>query len=427
MKQAMAEMSKQHYLDAKRLKEMTVAAAAAGVNLGGSTHPAAAPRSLTPPPRFRQETPPASPHGVAGGTFMMVDTKPSRSRQNSQQGSLQPAGSGDARDISPGPLPRGLTVATGRESLAAGPAAATPDSSAAQAELTKLRGEHTRLQAASAALEQEVARLNAQAQASEGLQKELQQLKEQQAAEKRRETKATAAAAGGAAVGVAGAAAAAAAAAELEALRNEHSRVRALAESLEDEVAQLRGSAQQLQEAQAQLEDLQAEHASIKTAFATTQQQLEKLRQQQLDSRSVRSGSEFQDAAEDFDSGSSQGGSPMPAYKLQIQVHQLERQLVEQASKTQEEASRRQKLVRGAGVQALQILGGRSTACAGQLIWCLFQLQDCPNHIHTRQITTRFTMHVACKVMTPAVVAHGLLKRQLWCAANRVEPASCNT
>jgi hypothetical protein len=52
------------------------------------------------------------------------------------------------------------------------------------------------------------------------------------------------------------------------------------------------------------------------------------------------------DAAEDFDS-SSQGGSPMPAYKLQIQIHQLERQLVEQVTKTQEEANKWQKLVRG--------------------------------------------------------------------------------
>jgi predicted nucleic acid-binding Zn-ribbon protein len=331
VKQAMAEMSKQHYLDAKRLKEMTAVAAAAEV---GAAHPAAAGRSVTPPPRFRHEgTPPGSPHG--GGMFSMIDTKPSRSRRQSRA-----SDSNDLRDLGPGP--KGLTIATGREppaSRSVSASAATSEGAAASAELTKLRTEHSRLQLAAAALEQEVSRLKAQAVRTEGLEKELQQLKEQHAKDSK---KAVAAAAAGAA---GGAAAAAAAAAELNVLRDEHSRVRALAESLEEEVAQLRDASAQLQESQQQLEDLQAEHANIKAAFSTTQAQLEKLRQQQLDNRSVMSGSEFMDAAEDFES-SSQGGSPMPAYKLQIQIHQLERQLVEQVTKTQEEANKRQKLVR---------------------------------------------------------------------------------
>jgi hypothetical protein len=38
-------------------------------------------------------------------------------------------------------------------------------------------------------------------------------------------------------------------------------------------------------------------------------------------------------------------GSPVPAYKLQIQIHQLERQLAEQAAKTQEEVAKREVLV----------------------------------------------------------------------------------
>jgi hypothetical protein len=360
VKQAMAEMSKQHYLDAKRLKEMTAVAAAAEA---GAAHPTATGRSVTPPPRFRYEgTPPASPH--AGGIVSMVDTKPSARRHS------RASDSAELREFS-----RGLTISTSREHSATGkPAGTTPATAtaaapegdraaaaAADAELAKLRAEHSRLQSASAALEQEVARLKAQAARSEGLEREVQQLKEQHAKDSKQ-----AAAAAAAAVGVAGgAAAAAAAAAELDALRDEHSRVRALAESLEEEVAQLREASQQLQESQAQLEDLRSEHASVKAAFATTQAQLEKMRQQQLDSRSVRSGSEFQDAAEDFESSSSQGGSPMPAYKLQIQVHQLERQLVEQASKTQEEATKRQKLVRRTAwpVELLWVL----SCCVGYL------------------------------------------------------------
>jgi predicted nuclease with TOPRIM domain len=328
----MAEMSKQHYLDAKRLKEMTAVAAAAEA---GAAHPAATGRSMTPPPRFRYEgTPPASPHGAGGGVFSMVDTKPSRRHSRTSD-------SADLRDLT-----HGLTISTKREvpagrSASASAAAGTPDATAAaNAELTKLRAEHSQLQSATAALEQEIARLKGLVQRTEGLEQELQQLKESHA----KEAKVAAATAAAGAAG--GAAAAAAAAAELNALRDEHGRVRALAESLEEEVAQLREASAQLQESQQQLDELQSEHATVKAAFTATQQQLEKLRQQQLDSRSVRSGSEFMDADEDFE-GSSQGGSPMPAYKLQIQVHQLERQLVEQVAKTQEEATKRQKMVRG--------------------------------------------------------------------------------
>jgi hypothetical protein len=42
-----------------------------------------------------------------------------------------------------------------------------------------------------------------------------------------------------------------------------------------------------------------------------------------------------------------EAGSPVPAYKLQIQIHQLERQLAEQAAKTQEEVAKREVLVSG--------------------------------------------------------------------------------
>jgi hypothetical protein len=41
-----------------------------------------------------------------------------------------------------------------------------------------------------------------------------------------------------------------------------------------------------------------------------------------------------------------EAGSPVPAYKLQIQIHQLERQLAEQAAKTQEEVAKREAMVR---------------------------------------------------------------------------------
>jgi hypothetical protein len=40
--------------------------------------------------------------------------------------------------------------------------------------------------------------------------------------------------------------------------------------------------------------------------------------------------------------------SPVPAYKLQIQIHQLERQLAEAAAKTQEEVAKREALVSSA-------------------------------------------------------------------------------
>lgn len=327
VKQAMAEVSKQHYLDAKRLKEMTLAAPPAYAAQAGGTG-----RSITPPRLRYESTPPASPLSAGGGMFSMVDTKPSRRHSRASVGD-------DLRSVSP--IGRGLTVATGREpsaSRSASAAAAVTDTAARHAELANLQAEHSRLQSAASALEKEVARLKTQAQRAQELEEELEHLKQQQA-DTSKHTQATAVA-----VSAGGAAAAVVAAAELEALRDEHGRVRALAESLEEEASELRQASQRLQKTQQQLEDLQAEHANVKEAFVTAQQQLEKMRQQQLEVKSLKSVSEWQDATEDFDT-SSNGGSPMPAYKLQIQVHQLERQLVEQAAKTQDEATKRQKLV----------------------------------------------------------------------------------